>query len=262
MRTGQSAHTAGPIRGPRGREGFTLIELMLVVLLIVTMFGIAMPRLMPAITYGEHEAAARRLANYGRAAVAESALRQERYTVRIDLEAQEYWTVRWPGMGASLATEFEDELDGASAQQMAMMAQQHEENMDMQAELMNEQMERFARLSAQSRMRNVRRDGFLAEVGQVFEWEFSLDDEEEETEEVRGELLRRGRPPEGVTIESVVISGRRYGSGLAEVDVTPAGLAEPVTLYVESARGEFFTVVWDPITGGAHIRQGREEAPE
>ncbi|MFP4172811.1 MAG: prepilin-type N-terminal cleavage/methylation domain-containing protein, partial [Candidatus Hydrogenedentota bacterium] len=84
-------------------SGFTLIELMMVALLLALFFAIAIPRLWPAIAFGEHEGAARRIANYGRAAIAECAMLQTRYTIKIDLDEQEYWTMRWPGFSTELA---------------------------------------------------------------------------------------------------------------------------------------------------------------
>ncbi len=244
---------------PGRRAGFTLMELMMVIALVAILLAVAMPRLWPAIAYGEHEGAARRLANYGRAAIAESAMYREQYTVNIDLETQEYWTVRWPHWSAGFRDwDEEDELE-RSFQSAEAMHMSEEEMHARQSEIMREQMERFARMSTQNRMRNVKREGILDRIGPLFDSEFRLNDEEEEAEEVKSHLLARSRMREGLVIDSVRVSGTNHTSGLVEIDVAPSGLSDNVMLYIRNPDNEFFTVIWDPITGGARIKQGRED---
>ncbi|MFP4173482.1 MAG: hypothetical protein ACLFV4_11285, partial [Candidatus Hydrogenedentota bacterium] len=122
---------------------------------------------------------------------------------------------------------------------------------------MHEQMERFARLSTQSQLENVKTDSMLDGIGDFFD-EFRLDDEDEETEEIRSGFLTRTRLPENVVIDSVRIAGSDHSSGVVEVDVTPMGLAESVVFYVRNPDDEYYTITWDPITGGSEITKGRE----
>lgn len=254
------------------RFGFTLIELMMVALLLALFFAIAVPRLWPAIAFGEHEGAARRIANYGRAAIAECAMLQTRYTIKIDLDEQEYWTVRWPGFSTELAEvqgdmreaareTMEDEpvAQGRDLQSLAGggMGQAEQEEVREQSERMREQMERFARLSTQSQLENVKTDSMLDGIGDFFD-EFRLDDEDDEMEEIRSGFLIRTRLPENITIDSVRIAGSDHSSGIVEVGVTPMGLAESVVFYVQNPDDEYYTVTWDPITGSSEITKGRE----
>jgi len=138
-----------------------------------------------------------------------------------------------------------------------------EEDMANQARLLQERFDRFATMSLQSKTRNVKHDGLLGEMGPLFgDEEFALDsgDDEDSVEEVKTSLLERTRLPDGVEIESVRVGTSELSSGLVEVDVTPLGLAEPVHIYLKSRDTEdYFTVAWDPITGGAHIYEGKEE---
>lgn len=252
------------------RSGFTLIELMMVALLLAVFFAIAIPRLWPAIAFGEHDGAARRIANYGRAAITEAAMLQTRYTIKIDLDEQEYWTVRWPGFSAELAEAQGDMREAArEAMQDPMaqgrdlqsltggMGQAEQEEMMERSERMHEQMERFARLSTQSRLENVKTDSMLDGIGDFFD-EFRLDDEDEDTEEIRSGFLTRTRLPENITIDSVRVSGSNRSSGIVEVDVSPMGLAESVVFYVRNPDDEYYTIRWDPITGGSEITKGRD----
>lgn len=77
---------------PPIRAGFTLVELMVVVVLISMMAMVAAPRLLPILTLTEHENEARHLVGYGRAAMAHAVLKREAIVVHIDLDRQEYWT--------------------------------------------------------------------------------------------------------------------------------------------------------------------------
>ncbi len=231
----------------------------MVIALVAILLAVAMPRLWPAIAHGEHEGAARRLANYGRAAIAESAMYREQYTVHIDLETQEYWTVRWPHWSSGFRDSDEEDALEQSFRSAEAMHSTEEEKLAQLSERMHEQMERFARMSTQNRMRNVKREGILDEIGPLFDSEFRLDDDEEVTEEVKSHLLARSQMREGITIDSVRVAGANHTSGVVEIDVSPSGLEDMVSLYIRNANDEYFTVVWDPITGGARIEQGREE---
>ncbi len=255
----------------RNRSGFTLIELMMVALLLAVFFAIAIPRLWPAIAFGEHEGAARRIASYGRAAIAEAAMLQRRYTIKIDLDEQEYWTVRWPGLSADLEgaqgemrDAARDAMDGSLTQgrdlqsmSSGQMGPAEQEEMMERSDRMHEQMDRFARLSTQSQMENVKTDSMLDGIGDFFD-DFRLDDEDDEKVEIRSGFLARTRLPQNITIDSVRVSGSNRSSGVLEVDVSPLGLAESVVFYIRNPDDEYYTVTWDPITGGSEIKKGRE----
>ena len=137
------------------------------------------------------------------------------------------------------------------------MGQAEQEEMMERSERMREQMERFARLSTQSQLENVKTDSMLDGIGDFFD-EFRLDDEDDETEEIRSGFLARTRLPQNITIDSVRVAGANRSSGVGEVDVSPMGLAEHVVFYVRNADDEYYTVTWDPITGGSEITKGRE----
>ena len=57
---------------PDSQRGYTLIELAFVVALVTLIMAIAMPSLMPRLMMGNAEAAARHLAGYGRAVMAQA----------------------------------------------------------------------------------------------------------------------------------------------------------------------------------------------
>ena len=78
------------------RGGFTLIELLVVIAIMAGVIAMAAPRLLPVLLYSTHEGAARRLTNYGTAAIAEAALRHEKLTFKFDFATQEYWVDSLP----------------------------------------------------------------------------------------------------------------------------------------------------------------------
>jgi hypothetical protein len=79
---------------------------------------------------------------------------------------------------------------------------------------------------------------------------------------VKDHLLRRTTLPEGVVFDSMKIGAVEHHTGVVEIEVSPLGLAETVTFYLRRGEDDFFTVVWDPITGGSRIRRGKETPPE
>ena len=80
-------------------------------------------------------------------------------------------------------------------------------------------------------------------------------------QEIKTSLLLRTALPEDVIIESARIGNTDYSDGTFELDVYPLGLVEPAVFYLrrKDDEEEYFTVVWDPITGGARVRRGKEE---
>ena len=70
----------------RNRHGFTLIELMVVMVIVAMIAAVSMPYFFPVLIYSTHEGAARHLANYGRSAIAHTTLDKETISVIIDLD--------------------------------------------------------------------------------------------------------------------------------------------------------------------------------
>ena len=82
-------------RNKLNRAGFTIMELMVVILILGIVAAVTMPRFYPAIAFTKLEGAAKHIANYGRSAMAEAVMMQQDITVRIDLTQQTYSAVRW-----------------------------------------------------------------------------------------------------------------------------------------------------------------------
>lgn len=258
------------------------MELAVVMGIIAVIVTMTLPQLLPALTFTTHEGAARRLAGYGRSAIGHATLMRERVTVKIDLNLQEYWTERLPeapekeGLGEE--GRFFDEMDDLPTDSIELFAlameasgggdemlddERNQKIVDRQRDKMNRRFERMARQALLTQAKRVVHDrqGILDEVSPLFESEFSLDpdaDEELEPEELLGPLLRRGRVPNGVEIDSIRIGEEVFTSGLVEIEITPLGLEKAVVLFIVNDEGHFFTVEWDPVTGGTHMRSGRE----
>lgn len=234
--------------------------------MIALVMAIALPSFMPMLEFSSFEAAARHLANYGRAAMNYAMLMHERLTVQIDLENGEYWAVKWVVESDGL---FEDEQEG---QQPADQSQQFPalagalapgspEEAALKAQEMQDKFDRFARLMVETRAKNVHQEGILDEIDPLFDHEFKLDseDEEDQRQEVQDPLLVRTYLPEGVVIDSVRIGSTSYSQGTVEVDITPLGLGETVVFYLRNDQGEYYTTLWDPIAGSARFFEGKEE---
>lgn len=236
------------------QSGFTLVELAAVVLLIGLILALGLPSLVPAIAFGELEGSARHLAGYGRALMAHCAFTHEPVTFRVDLDAGEYWAMRWVYAqetdAASVDGGFQTPVSGTDAD-LAWRAQE-----------MADRFQRFTTLAMQARARGVKKDGILSDLEPLFEKEFDLEwDEAQNEEEIKTELLLRTRLPKDVRLESVRIGVTEYTSGVAETVVTALGLSETVQFVLVSG-GEYMTVEWDAITGSSHLRAGREEAAD
>lgn len=251
-------------------DGYTLLELMFVVFLIALMLAIAMPQLMPAFMFSQHEGAARRLANYGRSAIAYSAMHREPITVRFDLANGEYWCLRWnqDALDGSITGDFFDDDDDEKARTTGketemdieeLMAVGTVEEIEQQSVEVLHELNRAFQRSLEAQARNVPRDSILGEFDPLFDEQFSLDAKaEEQREEISDSLLDHGRFPEDIRLESILLNGEEIFEGIVDIEVTPLGLNQSVSFFIKGPREQYYTVVWDPITGGAHLTQGKE----
>lgn len=251
----------------RGPSGFTLIELVFVVGLIVVVLAIAMPRLMPVFAFSQLEGAARHLANYGRSVVAYSAFSQEPVTFRFDFATGEYFVLRWVEKeeesifeGSDLAVENTPfELNAETALQLANQQGLTPEDRAAQTSEFERQLDLAFRKSLEARAKNVPREGMLSEIDPLAEFDFSLDEEEEEPrEELVTSTLNRTPLPEGVSMKAIRVGGEEFSEGSVDVEITPVGLTEEVTFILQGSDGDTYSIAWDPITGGAHLSQGEE----
>ena len=280
-----------PAPSPLMSNGFTLIEMLLVIAVIALMATIALPQLMPAIVMSRLEGAARHVAGYGRSAMAQATLLRETIVVKVDLTNQEYWTIRRKDKAESIFEEDEkDKTDneqktkgkrGSSQKQpttgdarngeflnlLGYTASENDgtawgESAMTGADLMRQKFDRFTRAQMLVRSRQVKRGGILDEIGPLFDKKFSLDDEKETEEEVTDPLLARTSLPEGIKIESVSMAGNSHANGEVEIEITPLGLLEPVTFYIKGEDQAYYTVMWDPITGNVHIEKGKKDVTD
>ncbi len=263
----------------RNSHGFTLIELMVVMVLIAMIAAISAPHFLPAIIYSTHEGAARHLANYGRSAIAHTTLDKETITVIIDLDNQEYWSERLPQPdpeeeeaenelieGEERFPEDDMELYRLAAEELRLpederRSEEGEELLNEQTSRMAKQFNVHARQALTARAERVVHDqqGILQGLGDLFEEEFQLDAHGEEIlpEEVSDPLLTRTRVPQGVYIEYVQLGDLQYIQGIVEIELTPLGLGSDVEFSLINEDGDVFIVTWDPISGGATLTEGR-----
>jgi type II secretory pathway pseudopilin PulG len=267
-------------RSAAAQAGFTLAELMVVAFIVVMMMLIALPQFLPVIAFSEHEGAARHVANYGRSAMAYAELHQESILVVFDLDEQIYYAERIPDpydFESDTDTEMEltgydEEEEGRTTESdFSLMADDELADLDETAlqekgQQVQERFERFARMALASRARNVEQDDFLGDVGpdlsesgpDLSDVGPDLDVEgEEEDLRILDPLLEPTRVPEGVEITGIDFGGRKHTSDKVEIEVSPLGLMEAIEFYVRDGEGDYFTVTWDPITGGAHLEEGR-----
>ncbi len=273
--------------------GFTLLELTVVIFLIAIMAALAFPRLVDVMSFSELEGEARHLAAYGRAAVAEASLFREDVVVRFDLDRQEYWSVKLvypePESGEGEGEQPPDQMEllskmrgqsgmsGADLSGMLTAARMKAaaspggkldgmpDGFDDEAAntQMGDKFDRFARRVLEERAKNVKQDqGLLDEIGPLFDkqdkFHLSLDEEEPEEVELADATLQRVLLTEGVRIESVIIDGAASNRGTVEVRLSPLGLSSEIGFYVVNDDGDYYTVVWDPVTGGTNIYDGKQ----
>ena len=258
-------------------RGFTLIEMVVVISIIGLISAVVLPQLIPALVQGRLEGAARHLAGYGMSAMAHCALMRETITVKFDLKKQQYWAIRTAKVSPSIFDEkgdakegkAEEKKDRTSGEDLDLMhtskktgEETSADDMASQADALRERFKEFARMQLMSQARQVENKGILDEVGPLFDKPFALEDEKETEEEIMDPLLERTALPEGVVIESVHVGSDSYSSGEAHIELSPLGLYESVVIYVKNEDGEYFTIIWDPITGGARIEEGKKTPPD
>ncbi|MDJ0783746.1 MAG: prepilin-type N-terminal cleavage/methylation domain-containing protein [Desulfosarcinaceae bacterium] len=76
---------------PRAAEGFTLLELMVVIALIATLVGVAIPRIGASLVSDPTSKVSRWLINNINALKNEAVRKQKAYTLHIDLDRQRLW---------------------------------------------------------------------------------------------------------------------------------------------------------------------------
>jgi hypothetical protein len=227
--------------------------------------AVAMPRLMPRLMTGNAEAAARHLAGYGRAVMAQASFDKEYLTVRVDPAAGEYWTVRvipTDGDQLNLDAEAESREEQTLENVDALLAQGSEEEMLEQAMEFELQFDRYFRRAVEARSQNIKRTGIFEGTGDLFEEDFQLQEEDDLEEEVKDDLLLRQVMPDGVIIESVQLGEGELQYATTDIDVSPVGIAQSVVFIIVGEDGDRFTVTWDAITGAAHIERGSAAAVE
>ncbi len=270
-------------------HGYTLIELMFVVFIIAMMLSIAMPKLLPALLSSQLEGSARHLANYGRSAIAYSATNHEPITVRFDLAKREYYCLKWSaddlainsGMesaglsgikgkeGIGLSKDPNKSSNGLSTgepqltQTIAdLIATGTADDLEMRRDEVQLELDNAFQRSLLAQAKNVPHETIEGDVDPMFEKKFSLstEEKEEQRDELQDTSLEHGYFPDEISIESIQLGGEEFVEGTVDVEVSPIGLAESVSFILKGPKDEYYTVQWDPITGGAHLVRGKELA--
>ncbi|HNR29266.1 MAG TPA: type II secretion system protein [Candidatus Hydrogenedentes bacterium] len=123
---------------------------------------------------------------------------------------------------------------------------------------MRDRFDAFVRRATMARVKNVKQEGFLDEIDLFEGYEFTLGESDEPVEmDLDNPLLQRASIPEGVYLESIEVDGASHSRGLVEIELSPLGLASMVVFYFVNDARDYYTVVWDPLLGGAKAYRGK-----
>ncbi|HUW60587.1 MAG TPA: type II secretion system protein [Candidatus Bathyarchaeia archaeon] len=267
-----------------GIGGFTLLEMVVVTALIGIVMAVALPQLMPAIVLSRGEGAARHLAGFGRTAMTQASLMRENITVKFNLDEQTYWAERL--VREDEEEFFKDQEEGKEGGKDQKSGKDKTGFMDLMgssglrqsqfgstmgnsddpaaaeaeaARMMRDRFERYIRMQTEARARKLDKGSLFEDMGPLFEKKFDLEDTESYVEEIKEPLLMRTALPRGVEIELVRVGSTDYGSGDVEIELSSLGLFEPILFHVKSEDEDYFTVVWDPLTGTVRFERGKKD---
>lgn len=270
--------------GPHNRRGFTLIELMVVVLLIAMIASAAAPRLLPALTMTEHENEARHLVGFGRAAIAHSAMVHAPIRVRINLDTQEYWAEVLPnyvettgGTSSSNSTSYNEDdenwmpegdqelsqathqiLKGDEVEQDYTSDEEQGKILDKQRDTMKDSFNSMAGNTLYARALRVKHDeGDFVREDSLFgrDRERDEDDEAMQPTPVNDPLLVTHRVLDSVFIDTVIVAGEEYKEGIVDIEISPLGLDSEVTFALFNEDEDLMIVIWDPMTATAWYKR-------
>jgi len=261
------------------RAGFTLIELLVVIAIMAGVIAMASPRLLPVLIHSTHEGAARHLANYGTAAIAQAAFDKEALTFRFDFDTQEYWLERIPEPpedeeDEAKNTKYGDDTkeknnlpkDNAELEAMAQKELEREvpqggkrsedgvKVLDEQSKRMLDASNKRARRYTGAQAARVKQDEDALPPSQR-ERSKKVDPaaKKMEPKEIHTDLLGRTRLPEEITLVLASVGGQEFDEKIVEVELTPAGLDVEAKFWLMNAEGDTFVVTWDPATGQTRV---------
>jgi len=253
----------------RRANGFTLVELVVVVMVVLVFLAIAAPNLAPMFIFADLETSSRNLASFGARAMDQCILARDRYTVKVDLTNQEYWALRWPkatddeeregrltGGGLNILG---DNKRGSLRDQMASLQDVtdiSDADLEEEAQALFAEMEWHHRTVLETRARRVLEQETRPGEGRLFDTRFTLEREEDDKQEVRLPLLTRTSLPQGVRIQRVVVGDKTHSSGVVEIEITPVGLELPVSFEMRNDDGDVYTVKWMGNTRQGIIESG------
>ena len=266
------------------RRGFTLIELMVVIVLIGMLASVAAPRLLPLITITEHQNEARHLVGFGRAAMAHAAMTHENIVVRIDLDMQRYWVELQPDVYEDpddISTDPfaddddwipEDGIDLREASQTILMGEDVEQEytdeedqtkiLERQRNNMQKEFSSMAQNALFARAKRVRhQDDDLFDKEELFDDDLYGDKygDEPGTNPVNNPLLSPHSLIESLFIDSIYIGEEEYTKGIVDLEISPLGLDTGVAMVLINEDSDIFVVQWDPLTGNAWYGEMAEE---
>ncbi len=260
----------------RRRAGFTLIELVVVVAIMAGVLALAAPKLLPVLMYSTHEGAARRLANYGTAAMAEAALQRKTLIFKFDFEKQEYWLEQLPEPPVSENeeerkkqeakeagvpeddTKLEEMAQAEVAKELPTNGKRTEAGskvLDQQAKRMLEKSRERERRVLGAQADRVKQDEKMLPESQQERNRKKKEDEDAKPEEVKSLLLSRQKLPEEVQLVLVELGGEEAKKGAGEFEITPTGIELEAKFYLMNTEGRTFVVTWDPVTNSTRFKE-------